>query len=400
MASDEPGIKENKMYKVATLNKISPAGLSLFTDRYEFTDSTDEASAILVRSADLHDTPLPGCLLAIARAGAGVNNIPIDKCAEQGVVVFNTPGANANAVKEIVLAGMIMAARNIPAAIEWEATLTEDVAKAVEKGKGQFTGEEIMGKTLGVVGLGYIGVLVANAAEALGMKVVGYDPYLSLKAAHDLSPSVKLFDKLPAMFPGCDYITLHMPSNKETNEMFDYELLQTMKSTCVLLNFSRDKLVVSDDIKRALAEKKLRYYVTDFPTDAMQGAEGVMLIPHLGASTAESEENCAIMAVEEIMDFIEYGNILNSVNFPTIQAEKWDKGPRIVVLHKNIPSMLSTQTSSLASMGINISNMVNKSKGDFSCTLLDCDEDVDEEAVMRAFSVDGIISVRVIPKRK
>ena len=388
------------MYKVATLNKISPAGLSLFTDRYEFTDSTDEASAILVRSADLHDTPLPGCLLAIARAGAGVNNIPIDKCAEQGVVVFNTPGANANAVKEIVLAGMIMAARNIPAAIEWEATLTEDVAKAVEKGKGQFTGEEIMGKTLGVVGLGYIGVLVANAAEALGMKVVGYDPYLSLKAAHDLSPTVKLFDKLPAMFPGCDYITLHMPSNKETNEMFDYELLQTMKSKCVLLNFSRDKLVVSDDIKRALAEKKLRYYVTDFPTDAMQGAEGVMLIPHLGASTAESEENCAIMAVEEIMDFIEYGNILNSVNFPTIQAEKWDKGPRIVVLHKNIPSMLSTQTSSLAGMGINISNMVNKSKGDYSCTLLDCDEEVDEAAVKEAFSVDGIISVRVIPKRK
>jgi D-3-phosphoglycerate dehydrogenase len=342
---------------------------------------------------------LPDSLLAIARAGAGVNNIPIDKCAEKGVVVFNTPGANANAVKEIVLAGLIMAARNIPAAIEWEKTLTENVAKAVEKGKNQFTGEEIKGKTLGVVGLGFIGVEVANAAEALGMKVIGYDPYLSLKAAHDLSPTVKLFDKLPVMLALCDYVTIHIPSNKDTNGMFDYKMISAMKSKCVLLNFSRDKLVVGEDIKRALEEKKLRLYVTDFPTDDMQGAPGTLFLPHLGASTGESEENCAIMAVEEIVDFIEHGNILNSVNYPTVPAGKWDMGPRIVVLHKNIPFMLGTQTSSLAKMGINISNMINKSKGDFSCTLLDCDDEVDEDEVRKAFAVDGIISVRIIPKR-
>ena len=383
-------------YKIAALNKISPRGTGLLTDNYELTDDVNGASAILVRSADMLEMDMPEGLIAIARAGAGVNNIPVDKCAEQGIVVFNTPGANANAVKELVIAGMIMTARNIPAAIEWEKTLTEDVAKDVEKGKAQFAGEEIMGKTLGVVGLGYIGVLVANAAEALGMKVVGYDPYLSLKAAHDLSSTVKLFDKLPAMMPHCDYVTIHVPSSKDTNGMFDYAMISAMKSTCVLLNFSRDKLVVGEDIKRALAEKKLRYYVTDFPTDDMQGAEGVMLIPHLGASTEESEENCAILAVEEIMDFVENGNILNSVNYPTVQAGKWDEGPRIVVLHKNIPSMLGTQTGSLASMGVNISNMVNKSKGEYACTLLDCDEDVDEDAVRKAFAVDGIISVRII----
>jgi len=385
-------------HKIATLNKISPKGLELLTEDYELTEDESESTAILVRSADMHEMDLPDGLLAIARAGAGVNNIPIDKCAEKGVVVFNTPGANANAVKELVLAGMIMAARNIPSALDWEKTLTEDVAKAVEKGKGQFTGEEIAGKTLGVVGLGFIGVMVANAAEALGMKVVGFDPYISLKAAHDLSPSVKLFDKLPSMLPHCDYVSLHVPSNKDTNGMFDYSMLENMNNKCVLLNFSRDKLVVSEDLKRALLEKKLRCYVTDFPTDDMQGVEGTLLIPHLGASTEESEENCAIMAVREVMDFIDCGNILNSVNFPTVQAEKWDVGPRIVVLHKNIPSMLGTQTSALASMGINISNMVNKSKGDFSCTLLDCDENVDEAAVRKAFAVEGIISVRIIPK--
>jgi D-3-phosphoglycerate dehydrogenase len=387
------------MYKVASLNKISPKGAALLSDDYEMTDDIDAATAILVRSADMHEMELSENLLVIARAGAGVNNIPIEKCAERGIVVFNTPGANANAVKELVLASMLMASRNIPAAIEWAGTLTEDAAKAVEKGKSRFAGKEIKGKTLGVVGLGYIGVIVANAAEALGMHVVGYDPYLSLKAAHDLSPSVKLYDKLPSMLPNCDYVTIHVPSNKETNGMFDYALLSEMKDTAVLLNFSRDKLAVSEDLKRALMEKKLRYYITDFPTDEMLGVEGVLLIPHLGASTEESEENCAVMAIEEVMDFLEYGNILNSVNYPTVQAEKWDVGPRIVVLHKNIPSMLGTQTGSLAKMGINISNMVNKSKGDYSCTLLDCDEAVDEEAVRAAFAVEGIISVRIIPKR-
>ena len=386
------------MYKVATINKISSKGTNLLTDKYELTDDTGSATAILVRSADMHEMELSENLLAIARAGAGVNNIPVDKCAERGIVVFNTPGANANAVKELVIASMIIAARNITAAIEWGKTLTEGIASAVEKGKGQYAGEEIKGKTLGVVGLGFIGVMVANAAENLGMKVVGFDPYLSLQAAHGLSPSVKLFDKLPAMLPHCDYVTLHLPSNQETNGMFDYDLICTMPSKAVLLNFSRDKLVVMDDLKRALADKKLRYYVTDFPTDDMIGVEGALLIPHLGASTEESEENCAIMAVEEIMDFVENGNILNSVNYPTVQAGKWDMGSRIVVLHKNIPSMLGTQTSVLASMGVNISNMMNKSKGEFSCTLLDCDVEVDEAAVREGFDVDGIISVRILPK--
>ena len=386
------------MYKVATLNKISEKGTSLFTDIYELTDDMNSATAILVRSADMNEMDFSANLLTIARAGAGVNNIPIDKCSEMGIVVFNTPGANANAVKELVIASMIMAARNITAAIEWEKTLTEGVASAVEKGKNQFTGEEIKGKTLGVVGLGFIGVMVANAAEMLGMKVVGYDPYLSLQAAHDLSPSVKLFDKLPAMLPHCDYVTLHIPSNKDTNGMFDYELICAMTPKTVFLNFSRDKLVVAEDLKRALAEKKLRCYVTDFPTDEMLHVEGALLIPHLGASTGESEENCAVMAVEEIMDFIENGNILNSVNYPMVQAGKWDVGSRVVVLHKNIPNMLATQTSALAGMGVNISNMMNKTKGDFSCTLLDCDVEVDEETVREAFKVDGIISVRVIPR--
>ena len=387
------------MYKVSTLNKISSKGLSLLTDQYEITEDSDDANVILVRSANMLEMDLSDNLIAIARAGAGYNNIPVEECTEKGIVVFNTPGANANAVKELVIAGIIMAARNIPAAIEWEKTLTEDVAKTIEKQKSQFAGEEISGKTLGVVGLGFIGVLVANAAEALGMKVVGHDPFLSLKAAHDLSPTVKLFDKLPAMLAECDYVTIHTPVNKDTTGMFDYEMIGNMKKKCVLLNFSRDKLVVAEDLKKALEEKKISYYVTDFPTEEVQGVEGVLLIPHLGASTKESEENCAIMAVEEIMDFLENGNILNSVNYPTVQHGKWNEGPRIVVLHKNIPKMLGTMTGSLADMGVNISNMMNKSKDNYSCTLLDCDQDFDEEAVRKAFAIDGIISVRIIPKR-
>ena len=384
------------MYRVAKLNKISTKGTALLTEKYELTDSTDGATAILVRSADMLEMELPEELLTIARAGAGVNNIPVEKCTELGIVVFNTPGANANAVKELVIAGMLMASRNIPAAIEWTKTLTEDAAKTVETGKSQFSGEEIKGKTLGVVGLGYIGVMVANAAESLGMKVVGYDPYISLKAAHVLSSTVKLYDKLPSMLPGCDYVSIHIPSNKDTNGMFGYELLETMKSSAVLLNFSRDKLVVSEDLKRALDEKKLRYYITDFPTDEMLGLEGVMLIPHLGASTGESEDNCAVMAVEEIMDYLENGNIYNSVNFPSIDAGKKEAGPRIVALHKNIPGMLGTETSALAEMGVNISDLVNKSKGDYACTIVDCDGDIDDEAVKKAFAFEGMISVRII----
>jgi D-3-phosphoglycerate dehydrogenase len=384
------------MYKIATLNKISPKGLGLLKENYEITDDAGSADAILVRSADMQEMELSAQTLCVARAGAGVNNIPFERLADQGVVVFNTPGANANAVKELVLAGILMASRNIPEALEWTKTLTENAAKTVEKGKSKFAGEEIAGKTLGVVGLGFIGVLVANAAEALGMKVVGYDPYLSLKAAHDLSPSVKLFDKLPAMLPHCDYVTIHVPATSDTNGMFDYDLIETMKNKGVLLNFSRDKLVDGEGLRRALSEGKLRSYVTDFPTDDMLGVPGVVLIPHLGASTEESEENCAIMAVQEIVDYIENGNILNSVNYPTVQGDKWDQGSRIVVLHKNIPSMLGRMTGALAEMGVNISNMINKSKGDYSCTLLDCDGLLDEDAIHARFRADGIISVRIL----
>ena len=387
---------QNRMYKISTLNKISGKGLELLTDQYELTDNTGEASAILVRSADMHGMSFSENLLAVARVGAGVNNIPVDKLTEQGIVVFNTPGANANAVKELVIASMIMAARNIPDAIKWENSLTAYVAKTIEKGKSQFTGKEIFGKTLGIIGLGFIGILVAGAAEALGMRVLGFDPYISLKEVYDLSNNIQVYDSLTEMLPDCDYVSIHIPANSETSRMFDYDMVSAMKNNSVLLNFSRDKLIVSEDINRSIAEKKLRYYVTDFPTDEIQNSERVILIPHLGASTEEAEENCATMAVKEVMDFIENGNILNSVNFPAVQAGKWDKGTRVLALHKNIPFMLGSQTSALASMGINISNLVNKSKGDYACTLIDFDEVVDEDTIRKAFTLDGIFSVRLL----
>ncbi|MDR1797870.1 MAG: 3-phosphoglycerate dehydrogenase [Clostridiales Family XIII bacterium] len=386
------------MYNIATLNNISHKGMSLLTDDYQVVEDLAEASAVIVRSADMHELELPGGLLAIARAGAGYNNIPVDKCAEKGIVVFNTPGANANAVKELVLAAMLIASRNILDAVDWAKTLKEGVAAAVEKGKSQFAGAEIYGKTLGVVGLGYIGVLVANAAEALGMKVVGYDPYLSVKAAHDLSSSVELYGKLEAMLPECDYVTIHVPANAETKGMFGAPLLRAMKNKGVLLNFSRDSLVVSKDVKKALKDQKLRFYITDFPTDDMVGVEGTILIPHLGASTRESEENCAVMAVKEVMNFFEQGVIENAVNFPAVNPEKKpDDSPRIIVMHKNVPKVLTRLSGSVSEMGINISNMINKSKGDFSVTILDPDAPVDEQKLRAAYDFEGVISVRIIP---
>jgi D-3-phosphoglycerate dehydrogenase len=385
------------MYKIAALNKISPKGMGLLGDKYALTENVQEANAVIVRSADMNDLELPDGLLAIARAGAGYNNIPVGRCADKGVVVFNTPGANANAVKELVIASILMASRNIPEALEWTKTLTGGAAEAVEKGKSQFAGEEVKGKTLGVVGLGYIGVMVANVAESMGMHVVGYDPYLSVKAAHDLSSTVRLYEKLNAMLPACDYVTIHVPSNDDTKGMFDYEMIDAMKNKGVLLNFSRDKLVVADDVKRALTEKKLRLYVTDFPTDEMLNVPGAVLIPHLGASTKESEENCAFMAVEQVMNYLEHGIIENSVNYPTVHAGvKTTAGPRLCVTHKNIPSMLGRLAGSVAEMGINISNMINKSTKDYAFTILDLDSPADEASIRAAFSFEGIISVRVI----
>jgi D-3-phosphoglycerate dehydrogenase len=384
------------MYKITTLNKISSKGLNLLTDNYELGGAPEASEAILVRSHDMHDMTFSKHLRAIARAGAGVNNIPVDRCSEAGIVVFNTPGANANAVKELVLAALLMTSRHMIDAITWTKSLKNNTAAAVEKSKSGFAGEEIAGKRLAVVGLGYIGVMVANAAKELGMKVAGYDPYISVQNAHDLSPSVKIYDSLEALLPHCDFVTIHVPATDETKGMFSYELLDAMKNKAVLLNFARDSLVDTADVKRALAEKKLRLYVTDFPTDALLGVENAVLIPHLGASTRESEENCAIMAVTQVMNYLEYGAIENSVNFPTCTPGPKTAASRVCVLNKNIPSMLGKLTGVLAEMNLNISKLINKSKGSNAYTVIDIDGDIDAKTIEEAFHFEGIISVRII----
>lgn len=384
------------MKKIATLNKISPKGLGLLTDDYEIIEEPKKAEAILVRSQDMHDMDFSIKLLAIARAGAGVNNIPVDECAKDGIVVFNTPGANANAVKELVLSGLFMAARNIPDAMTWVYKLEDDVAKTVEKNKSKFAGEELKGRTLGIIGLGYIGVLVANAAEQLGMKVAGYDPYISVQSAHYLSPSVKIYDELEAILPHCDYVSIHVPAMKNTEGMIDAKCFEIMKNKAVLLNFSRDKIVDEKAMIKALEEKKLKRYVTDFPTDGLVGVRGVIRYPHLGASTKESEENCAIMAVEQVMDYIENGNIKNSVNYPACSLGPLKTKSRVCILNQNIPAMLGKITNVFAEMGINISDMVNKSKGDYAYTMLDIDNEISQKEIREALGFEGIISVRVL----
>lgn len=384
------------MKKIATLNKISPKGLNLLTDDFELTDDVDNANGIVVRSQDMHEMALSSNLLAIARAGAGVNNIPVDKCSEEGIVVFNAPGANANAVKELVLAGLFMAARNIPDALVWVYNEKENVAKSVEKNKSKFAGEELKGRTLGVIGLGFIGVMVANAAESLGMRVVGYDPYISVQSAHYLSPSVKIYDELDAMLPHCDYMTIHVPAMKDTENMIDEKSFALMKNRAVLLNFSRDKIVKEDALIEALEDKKLKRYVTDFPTDSLVGVRNVIRIPHLGASTKESEENCAIMAVEEIMDYIVNGNIKNSVNFPNCTAGPLKSTTRICILHRNIPTMLGKITNAVAGLDTNISDLINKSKSEYAYTVIDIDDEIDEEKIKKVLSFEGIISTRVL----
>ena len=384
------------MKKIATLNKISPKGLDLFTDNYEIIDDPEKADGILVRSHNLHEMNFSEDLLAIARAGAGVNNIPVDECLKKGIVVFNTPGANANAVKELVISGMLMAARNIPDALSWVHDQTEDVASLIEKNKSRFAGEELQGKTLGVIGLGYIGVLVSNTAEALGMKVVGYDPYLLIENAHHLSSSVKIYEDLETMLPDCDYITIHVPAMKETEKMINAECLALMKQSAVLLNFSRDKIVDEKAVIVALENKSLRRYVTDFPNDGLVGAEGVLRIPHLGASTAESEENCAVMAVEEMMDYIENGNVRNSVNFPNCNAGILNAKTRLCILSMNNSAMLNKITGIFSDMGINLNNLQSKNKGDYTYTMIDIDDTIDEKKIREGLDFEGIISVRFI----
>lgn len=377
------------MYKIGTLNKISQTGLACFSDKYTVSDDVAGANGILVRSQDMHEMEFGKELLSIARAGAGVNNIPLDRCAEEGIVVFNTPGANANAVKELVLAGMLLAARNIPAGIAWANTLTENIGKAVEKGKSQFAGTELRGKTLGVVGLGAIGVLVANAACDLGMKVIGYDPYFSIKSAHSLYSCVDVKNDIKALLPLCDYISIHVPAMDSTKGMFNAELFGLMKDNAVLLNFSRDKLVNEPDLLAALAEGKPAKYVTDFPTDNVLGKDGVICLPHLGASTAEAEDNCASMAALQTMDYIENGNIVNSVNFPAVSLGERTADNRICILTKGEPNPLKLASAMFSD--INIKAVAGNVRGEYGYALISTDEQITSVP-----KVDGVIKVRVI----
>lgn len=386
------------MYEIKTYNKISPVGLSLFDkEKYAISDQTEAPVGAIVRSAALHEEVFPASLLAIARAGAGTNNIPIARCSEEGIVVFNTPGANANAVKELVLAGLFISSRKIIPAIEWAKTLKgngDAIGKMVEKGKSAFAGPEIKGKKLGVLGLGAIGVMVSNIAYELGMEVYGYDPYLSIKNAWNLSRNVHA-STMEEIFAECDYITIHIPLNPNTKDMINAKTLATMKDGVRILNFARDGLVNDADMIEALANGKVAAYVVDFPTDAMLGVEGVICIPHLGASTPESEDNCAVMAAEELMDYIENGNITNSVNLPDISMSR-STALRICVLHKNIPNMLTSITAALAKDNVNIEHLMNKSKGDFAYTILDVNECNQESVFSHICAVDGIIRVRMI----
>lgn len=347
------------MYKIATLNKISPVGLKQLPGNYMLVDETEKADGILVRSQDMHEMELSEKLKAVARAGAGVNNIPLDKCAEKGIVVFNTPGANANAVKELVICGLFLAARNVPQALTWASELKEDVSKTVEKGKSQFAGHEILGKTLGVVGLGAIGRKVAAAAKALGMEIVGYDPYYVSGGE-----GISVYQDLEEMLALCDYVTLHLPANDATKGMVNRELFNAMKDGTVLLNFSRDKLINEPDLAVALESGKVAKYVTDFPNDNMVGRDKVILLPHLGASTAEAEDNCAIMAVNELRGFFEDGNIINSVNFPKLDMGELEKGSRLAVMVKDMADPASEVIEMLSSAEISISKVMASRRED------------------------------------
>lgn len=379
------------MYKIATLNKISPVGLKQLTAEYTIADDVNEADGILVRSQDMHEMQLSDKLKAVARAGAGVNNIPLDKCAENGIVVFNTPGANANAVKELVICGLFLAARNIPQALTWAAGLSEDVSKTVEKGKSQFAGSEILGKTLGIVGLGAIGRKVAAAAEALGMKIVGYDPYY----VPTEGSKIDVYEKLEEMLPLCDYVTLHLPANDSTKGMMNKAIFDSMKDGTILLNFSRDKLVNELDLAVALESDKLAKYVTDFPNDNMVGRKNVILLPHLGASTAEAEDNCAVMAVNELRDYFENGNIINSVNFPRLDMGKLEKGIRLSFVVRDMADPTTELLELLSGAKLNVSRiMASRRKDGISYVLA---EIADEHMTGLLFT--GEIGAKIIATR-
>ncbi|WP_294406453.1 3-phosphoglycerate dehydrogenase family protein [uncultured Ruminococcus sp.] len=383
------------MYNILTLNKIAAVGTDKFDKAaYTVSDNTAEPTAIMVRSAKMHDMEMPESLLAIARAGAGVNNIPVDKCAEQGIVVFNTPGANANAVKELAICALLLSSRKITEAAAWAASLkgTPDAPKTVEGGKSKFAGPEIYGKTLGIIGLGAIGGKIANAAVALGMKVIGYDPYLSVNAALKLDSSVKVAADINDIYKNSDYISIHMPYTPATKNTIDAEQIAMMKDGVRLINLARGELINSEAVVKAIKDGKVAKYVTDFADDVVLGEENIIVLPHLGASTPESEDNCAVMAADELMDYIERGTIRNSVNFPNAELAK--TGDALVcVLHKNVPALLAQITSAVGSKGANIENLVNKSKKDWAYTMLDVNGEVDAEAIK---AVDGVVGVRVL----
>lgn len=384
------------MIKVNCLNPIAKIGMNLLPETFGTTGEFSEADAVLVRSASMHELDLPDSLLTVARAGAGTNNIPLDKCAEKGIVVFNTPGANANGVKELVIAGMLLASRDVRGGMQWvsDNKSDENINKTMEKAKSKFAGTEIKGKTLGVIGLGAIGVLVANAACSLGMKVVGCDPYLSVQNALHLSNHVTIVKSNAEVYAVSDFVTIHVPLLDDTKGMINKASISMMKDGVIILNYARDLLVNDDDMAEALESGKVRKYVTDFPNARTANMDNVIAFPHLGASTEESEDNCAVMAVNQIIDYIENGNIKNSVNYPACDMGKCNKAGRVAVLHKNVPNTISQFTSAIAH--INISDMTNKSKGNYGYTMMDLDSKIDSDTVEKIKAINGVIKVRVI----
>lgn len=388
------------MYNILTLNKISNVGLAELPANYNVSDDTTTPDGILLRSFKMHDMELPSSLKAVARCGAGVNNIPLDKCADQGIVVFNTPGANANAVKELVLTSMLISSRKIIDGYNWTQGLKgqDGVAALVEKGKAQFTGPEISGKTLGVIGLGAIGVLVANAAKALGMEVYGYDPYLSVTAAWNLDSGIHKAATLDEIYANSDYITVHVPLTDDTRGMFNTETFAKCKDEVRLFNFSRGELVNNADVKTAIADGKVSKYVTDFPVEEVLDSENIITLPHLGASTPEAEDNCAVMAAKQMIEYLENGNIVNSVNYPNCSSPRIAGTNRICILHKNIPNILGKAAGFFGEKGINIDHMANKSKGDYAYTIMDTVAGVSDEVVSYIEGLEGVINVRVLPQ--
>ncbi len=386
------------MFKYNCLNPIAQVGLNNFDNKYIKTDDINDADGVLVRSASMHEMELPEKLLAVARAGAGVNNIPLDKCAEKGIVVFNTPGANANGVKELVFAGMLLASRDITGGIDWvkNNAADADIAKSAEKAKKNFAGTEIMGKKLGIIGLGAIGVRVANAAKHMGMEVYGYDPYISVDAAWSLSRDIKHVTNLDDIYANCDFITIHVPLMDATKNTINAEAIDKMKQGVIILNFARDLLCDEKAILEGIKAGKVRKYVSDFPNPTTAGQDGVIVIPHLGASTEESEDNCAIMAVKEMVDYLENGNIKNSVNFPAIDMGICDTTGRVIVFHKNMANMIAQFTTVFGKHGVNIANMSNKSRGEVAVTMLDLDNELAPEVVTELENSLGVYRVRIV----